>query len=815
MTSWSFAELPQIYANFQNGSSEAMSYGFILSWIAGDVMSVYGLHLIGATTLQMGVAVMYLSVTLILFFQHIWYNELKGRWLRRQAAKAAGADGVAATASDLEAPLLAAPSIPARKAAAAAAADDEQLAPASFSDQWAPRKGGSAEPSPPAPWGAAQPGLLAMAMAEQGAAGQTPVAVPSQDSAGRPTAPALQVVVGSWDPRSLGGRRGGLTSPMHGEGWESGVVETPGGAPWVADEDWSPEGTPRIRVGPGRSVPLPHDGSLSRGRPPLPPSAAAMAGSLRHSRGVGLDASHPPAGTSPARVTVLMRQESVRKLPAVFQVDAESVDRIREAVMQGRAAEAPPTPAAPAEPHGIPMARAAAVEVEVRVGGKGTCAAANPAVCTVGGWCLCCGENPRTLCSICRDPTSLRHPQAHVSARSFSLRSFRMPSSLPTVRFTMRHAPGDSSHPSRPSTQGGPSSHPPTVPEEGSGAQETRSHEGDGTGRGGGGAGRGGARKGRGGGPGPVVGSEGATVLGVLGVAGVACVGLVAVGAGGASGAPSRRLAAAGLSQWMSREALGELMGWIMTCIYLSSRVPQILRNIQRGTVEGLSLGMFSLAIVGNATYAAQILVRDSSWDAIRHNLPWITDCFVCLALDFVILGQFLVYALEKPSDGAKGAAEEVRLRVGDSWARCATREAGRGAARCSTVQRDVYAGTPPAGIRRGAQWHCPHAHHTPHVPGGVARGWRRQRRAARGSGRARGGWARARGAVAGSRRAGDRPWRRHPRRPPPALEFPRLNAPVWISGLVAMGRGRRWRPGRQQLPPQQHGVLAFLSRPD
>jgi len=39
MASWGVAELPQIVANYKNGASEAMSYGFILSWIFGDILN--------------------------------------------------------------------------------------------------------------------------------------------------------------------------------------------------------------------------------------------------------------------------------------------------------------------------------------------------------------------------------------------------------------------------------------------------------------------------------------------------------------------------------------------------------------------------------------------------------------------------------------------------------------------------------------------------------------------------------------------------------------------------------------------------------
>lgn len=81
-----------------------------------------------------------------------------------------------------------------------------------------------------------------------------------------------------------------------------------------------------------------------------------------------------------------------------------------------------------------------------------------------------------------------------------------------------------------------------------------------------------------------------------------------------------------------------------MTCVYLSGRVPQILMNRHRGSVEGLSVSMFTLAAVGNATYMASILARSTAWSRVKPNLPWLVDAGACLLMDAVILGQHAAY---------------------------------------------------------------------------------------------------------------------------------------------------------------------------
>lgn len=95
------------------------------------------------------------------------------------------------------------------------------------------------------------------------------------------------------------------------------------------------------------------------------------------------------------------------------------------------------------------------------------------------------------------------------------------------------------------------------------------------------------------------------------------------------------------------RDVVGQILGWAMTCIYLTGRLPQIILNITRGTVEGLSWSMFAFAIGGNATYLASILTRSLDWRKLKPNMPWLVDSACCLAMDFCILGQCLYYSIK------------------------------------------------------------------------------------------------------------------------------------------------------------------------
>lgn len=95
----------------------------------------------------------------------------------------------------------------------------------------------------------------------------------------------------------------------------------------------------------------------------------------------------------------------------------------------------------------------------------------------------------------------------------------------------------------------------------------------------------------------------------------------------------------------------GTWLGWIMAAIYMGGRVPQIWKNVQRGTVEGLNPLMFLFALIGNAAYVGSIIVKTLEWKMLKPNMPWLVDAAVCVVLDFFILTQFLYYRTRKDDE--------------------------------------------------------------------------------------------------------------------------------------------------------------------
>ncbi|XP_058228565.1 probable vacuolar amino acid transporter YPQ1 isoform X1 [Rhododendron vialii] len=128
------------------------------------------------------------------------------------------------------------------------------------------------------------------------------------------------------------------------------------------------------------------------------------------------------------------------------------------------------------------------------------------------------------------------------------------------------------------------------------------------------------------------------------------------------TGLTGRRL----LNDWISQEqstednVYGQWLGWMMAAIYMGGRIPQIVLNIKRGSVEGLNPLMFIFALVANATYVGSIVMRTTEWDKTKANLPWLLDAVVCVVLDLFIILQYIYYRYvrNKITSGAEDYVE-------------------------------------------------------------------------------------------------------------------------------------------------------------
>lgn len=90
----------------------------------------------------------------------------------------------------------------------------------------------------------------------------------------------------------------------------------------------------------------------------------------------------------------------------------------------------------------------------------------------------------------------------------------------------------------------------------------------------------------------------------------------------------------------------GSVMAWLSGLTYFICRVPQIVKNWQRKSVEGLSLGLFFCSVSANTFYGMGIILRTPQLDAkfYRNVLPYIIGSMGTLVFDITILAQAWLY---------------------------------------------------------------------------------------------------------------------------------------------------------------------------
>lgn len=87
-----------------------------------------------------------------------------------------------------------------------------------------------------------------------------------------------------------------------------------------------------------------------------------------------------------------------------------------------------------------------------------------------------------------------------------------------------------------------------------------------------------------------------------------------------------------------------QVIGYLSALLYLGARIPQIVQNHQRRSVEGLSLLFFMFSTLGNLTYAGQILFYRSDHQYILLNMSWLLGSLGTIFEDCIIFLQFYIY---------------------------------------------------------------------------------------------------------------------------------------------------------------------------
>lgn len=103
-------------------------------------------------------------------------------------------------------------------------------------------------------------------------------------------------------------------------------------------------------------------------------------------------------------------------------------------------------------------------------------------------------------------------------------------------------------------------------------------------------------------------------------------------------------------SSFLQKDMIGILLSWGCTFVYVASRCPQLYKNYQRKSVEGISPILFGCALVGNLTYTLSILTScDFVFDSAKsgfllRELPYILGSSGTVLFDFAYFYQRHLY---------------------------------------------------------------------------------------------------------------------------------------------------------------------------
>ncbi|KAL0090617.1 PQ loop repeat-domain-containing protein [Phycomyces blakesleeanus] len=90
---------------------------------------------------------------------------------------------------------------------------------------------------------------------------------------------------------------------------------------------------------------------------------------------------------------------------------------------------------------------------------------------------------------------------------------------------------------------------------------------------------------------------------------------------------------------------IGRFFAWLCTSLYLSSRLPQIIQNFRRRSVEGLSMALFFFAAMGNLTYCLSIFTNPhATRQSIIESVPYIIGSAGTLMFDGTIYAQYMIF---------------------------------------------------------------------------------------------------------------------------------------------------------------------------
>lgn len=106
----------------------------------------------------------------------------------------------------------------------------------------------------------------------------------------------------------------------------------------------------------------------------------------------------------------------------------------------------------------------------------------------------------------------------------------------------------------------------------------------------------------------------------------------------------------------------GMVLGYASALCYLCARIPQIVKNYQNKSCEGLALLFFLFSLTGNLTYGLSVFSYSQESDYLVKATPWLIGSLGTIVEDCIIFYQFSIYSHQGRSseNGPSGAHDSV-----------------------------------------------------------------------------------------------------------------------------------------------------------
>ncbi|KAH7316456.1 PQ-loop protein [Stachybotrys elegans] len=92
-------------------------------------------------------------------------------------------------------------------------------------------------------------------------------------------------------------------------------------------------------------------------------------------------------------------------------------------------------------------------------------------------------------------------------------------------------------------------------------------------------------------------------------------------------------------------EIVGLVLGYASAVCYLCARIPQIIKNYQEKSCEGLAILFFMLSLTGNLMYGLSLVAYSQDRDYLLKALPWLMGSVGTIVEDCIIFVQFRLYS--------------------------------------------------------------------------------------------------------------------------------------------------------------------------